>query len=218
MTYFNCHPEVRHVGPTILMCGFPFKPTEAISSFPCCIWCQIHSNFDVCYYTYSLTELPECQVPLAMRPLLIDQILEMAMHSSYDSEAAQVPMGVLINVTQSPKAHRFIIREGVVKKMLQVCELKQTIIGEQQLSQSQQGGEDPVAITVLKYVITISSSLFLYHIISSPQATPFTHCLCTHTHTHTHTHIHTCTHSNSTQISYQHCAGSDCTWFTSSAV
>ena len=126
-----------------------------------------------------------------MRPLLIDQILAMAMHSSYDSEAAQVPMGVLINVTQSPKAHRFIVREGVVKKMLQVCELKQTIIGEQQLSQSQQGGEDPVAITILKYVITISSSLFLYHTSPSvPLPTP-THSLTVFaTHTHTHTHMH----------------------------
>lgn len=103
--------------------------------------------------TYSLSELPECQVPLAMKPLVIDQILAMAMHSSYDSEKAQVPISVLINVTQSPKAHRFIVREGVVKKMLQVCELKQTMISEQQLSQSQQGEEgDPMEINVLKYV------------------------------------------------------------------
>ena len=150
-----------------------------------------------------------------MRPLVIDQILAMAMHSSYDSEAAQVPMSVLINVTQSPKAHRFIVRKGIVKKMLQVCELKQTMIGEQQLSQSQQGKEDPMAITILKYIITISSSLFLYHTSPSvPLPTRHPHSLTIFAHTHT----HTCIHSNSTQISYQHCAGSDCTWFTSSAV
>jgi hypothetical protein len=103
-----------------------------------------------------------------MKPLVIDHILEMAMHSSYDSEAAQVPMCVLLNVTQSPRAHRFIVREGVVKKMLQVCELKQTMISEQQLTQSQQGEKkDPMEITVLKYVaIPLSSfcTIFLLHL------------------------------------------------------
>jgi hypothetical protein len=167
--------------------------------------------------SYSLSELPECQVPLAMKPLVIDQLLAMAMHSSYDCEAAQESMGVLINVTQSPRAHRFIIREGVVKKMLQVCELKQTMISEQQLTQSQQGEKkDPMEITVLKYVaIPLSSfcTIFLLHLYI-PCPTPWPTSL---KFPHSHTPI-ICTHSDSTQMSYQHCAGSDYTWFSSSLV
>ena len=101
---------------------------------------------------YSLTELPDCQVPLAMKPLVIDQILAMAMDPSYDCEAAQLPIAILFNVTESPGAHRFIVRKGVVKNMLEVCRLKQEMFNEQQLSDSLQAQRRKKNhLTALKY-------------------------------------------------------------------
>ena len=112
-----------------------------------------------------------------MKLHVIDQILAMAMHPSYNCETAQVPVAVLILVTQSPGAHRYIVRKGVVKNMLEVCQLKQKMVSEQQSSQSQQGEkEDLMAINVLKYVTII----FLYHI--SPPPPPVYVFLYAHTH------------------------------------
>ena len=99
---------------------------------------------------YSLSELPECQVPLAMRTDVIEQILAMALHPAYDCHTAILSMGMIQSLTQSPEAHVYIARKEIVKNMLQICELKQKIVSEQ-LSQSWQGEkQDSMEVNVLK--------------------------------------------------------------------
>ena len=98
----------------------------------------------------SLSELPECQVPLAMRTDAIDQILAMAVHPAYDCKTAIVSVAMIQCLTQSPEAHVYIARKEVVKNMLEMCELKQKIVSEQ-LSQSRQGEkEDTMEVNALK--------------------------------------------------------------------
>ena len=131
------------------------------------VGCQSHVSCII--IAYSLSELPDCQVPLAMKPLVIDRILEMSMHPSCNCEEAQEQMAILVYLTQSPKAHRFIVRRDVVKNMLEVCELKQKMVcSELQSSQPQQAKEDPMEINALKYVIVAISLVSTVTIIIYP--------------------------------------------------
>ena len=109
------------------------------------------------WYTYfhfhSIAELSECQVPLAMRTDVIDQALAMALHPLSDCQTANVSVDVILNLTESPETHIYIVRKEVVESMLEICEQKQKIIDELS-SQLQQGKmEDLMAVSVLKYVV-----------------------------------------------------------------
>ena len=102
---------------------------------------------------YSLSELPEYQVPLAMRTDVIDQILAMALHhSAYDCFTAILSMQIILNLTQSPETHTFIVRREVVEKMLEICEQRHRMITEQssQTLNQQAVKEDSIMISVMK--------------------------------------------------------------------
>ena len=105
-----------------------------------------------CLHFCSLSELPECQVPLAMKTDVIDQVLAIALHPAYGCKMAYVSASILLNLSQSTKAHTYIVRREVVEKMLEMCELKERMVSEQS-SQSRQGEkDDPIAVNALKYV------------------------------------------------------------------
>lgn len=108
------------------------------------------SNCSIGTPPYSLSELPECQLPLAMRTDAIDQILAMALHPAYDCHTAIVSVNMIQCLTHSPDTHVYIARKEAFENMLEMCELKQKILSEQ-LLQSQQGEkEDPIAVNALK--------------------------------------------------------------------
>ena len=103
-----------------------------------------------CYLAfYSLSELPECQVPLAMRTDVIDQTLAIAMHPAYDCKTAIVSVSMILCLAQSPGTHAYIGRKEVVEHLLQMCEMKEKIVSEQQPSK-QGEKEDPMAVNALK--------------------------------------------------------------------
>ena len=101
------------------------------------------------HYPYSLSELPECLVPLAKTSDVIDQTLAIALHPKCD---LSVPVTMMLNLSQAPEAHCHIVRREVVEKMLAMCDQKRQKTDEQSL-QSQQGEkEDPMKVYLLKYV------------------------------------------------------------------
>ena len=104
-------------------------------------------------------------MPLAIRTDVIDEILAIALHPAFDCYAAKLSVDVLLNLTESPEAHTYIIKRENLKKMLEICERKQIMVREQ-TSQSLQGKkEDPMVANVLKYVtLTIDD---IVHTISS---------------------------------------------------
>ena len=108
-------------------------------------------------HSNSLSELPECQMPIAVRGDIIDQILAIALHPVYDWYTAQISVETILNLTQSPKTHTYIVRREVIENMLEICEQRCKMIN-QQLSQIQPGEEEEA--NVLKYV-TITSFFFL---------------------------------------------------------
>ena len=101
-------------------------------------------------FLYSLSELPECQVPLAMRTDVVDQMLAMALHPAYDCKMAVVSVTTIQSLTQSLEAHVYIARTEVVENMLEVCEQKRKIISEQSLQYQQRKKEDPAVVNALK--------------------------------------------------------------------
>ena len=92
----------------------------------------------------SLSELPECQLPLAMRTDVIDQALAMAMHPVYYNKTGTLSAGIILFLTQSPEAHAYIARKEIIQNMLEICELKQKKI----IGQSSQ--RDKEAVNALK--------------------------------------------------------------------
>ena len=122
-------------------------------------------------HIYSLSDLPECQVPIATRTDIIDQILAIALHPLCECRTAMVSVTVIVNLIESPKAHVSIIRKEVVEKMLQIHELQQRMVEE---PSAQDPLEDLSEISVLKYVAI----------------TPPSHCpYFVHVHTYTYTQI-----------------------------
>jgi hypothetical protein len=80
----------------------------------------------IAIFVFSLSELPECQVALAKRTDVVDQILAMALHPAYaDCKTAIESVETILNLTQSPEIHAYIIRKEVLEKVLKICELKQ---------------------------------------------------------------------------------------------
>lgn len=98
----------------------------------------------------SVTELPECHVPVAMRTDVIDEILAIALHPAYDCKMTLVSASIFLNLTQSPETHAYIIRSEVVESMLEVCEQRYKMINQQSIWSQLREKEDPMVINLLK--------------------------------------------------------------------
>ena len=86
---------------------------------------------------YSLSELPENYVPLAKRFDIVDQVLAIALHPAYDCNVTIQCAGLVMNLTQSPNAHPYLIRTEVIEDMLKMNK------------QSKDRGEEQAAIKTL---------------------------------------------------------------------
>ena len=92
-------------------------------------------SFYVWYiHFHSLSELPECRVPIAKRTDVIDQTLAMAVHPAYDCKVAIVSVTTILCLAQSPESHVYSTRKEVVENMLEAREQKQKIVSDQQSS------------------------------------------------------------------------------------
>lgn len=74
------------------------------------------------------------------------------MHPAYDIETAKMSVSVIINITQSPETHTYIVQKEVMEKMLEICEQKEKKANE--ISLHRLGGNEDglMAVKVLKYV------------------------------------------------------------------
>ena len=122
-------------------------------------------------HLYSLAELPECQVPFAMKSDVIDQIQAIAMHPAYDCYTAKVSVELILYLTQSPETHIYIIRREVVESMLEICEQRNKMINLQSSQSHRRNRKDPMVVNVLKYVHTFM------HILCTPHAHFLSHIL-----------------------------------------
>ena len=87
-----------------------------------------------------------------MRTDVIDQILAMALHPAYNCNDATISVCVILNLTQSPETHTYIIRREVVEKLIKVYELRHKMANER-LSQTQQGQKkDSMEVNLLRCV------------------------------------------------------------------
>ena len=120
-----------------------------------------------------------------MRTDVIDQTLAMALHPAYDCETAKFSVETILNLSQSPKTHPYIVSREVVEKMLEICEQRHKMLSPQ-ASLFQQ--EKKMEVTVLKYVAVPSLPCFF---------TGFSVLFSIHCHTHAHWHAHAHTRTNS---------------------
>ena len=74
------------------------------------------------------------------------------MHPAYDIETAKMSVSVIINITQSPETHTYIVRKEVMEKMLEICEQKEKAANEKSLHQQGENEDGLMAVKVLKYV------------------------------------------------------------------
>ena len=89
-------------------------------------------------------------MPLAMRKDVTDQVLAMALHPAYDYETAIVSVSLILCLALSPEAHTHIVWREVVENMLEICDLKQKMIGEQSWQSQERKVEDPIVVHALK--------------------------------------------------------------------
>ena len=118
---------------------------------------MVWSQLDTFLLFYSLSELPGCHVPLAMKKDVINQTLAIALHPTYDCNTAIVAVTMFLNLTQSPEAHVHLAKKETVERMLEICEQKQ------KMSTQQGTKEDPMAINALRYIAIPSCTLHAPH-------------------------------------------------------
>ena len=88
-----------------------------------------------------------------MRSDVIDQTLAIGLHPLANCLTAKVSVDVILNLTESPETHVYLVRKEILENMLEICELKQKMVTEQSSQFQQRKTEDPMAVNVLKYVI-----------------------------------------------------------------
>ena len=100
-------------------------------------------------------------MPLAERTDVIDQILAIALHPAFDSRMGKTSVDVILNLTQSPETHSYIVRKEVVENLLKICEVKRKRMTSEQSQESlqeQDEKEHPMVVNLLKYVTITRSS------------------------------------------------------------
>ena len=98
-------------------------------------------------------------MPLAIRTDVIDQILAIAMHPAYDCNTAIVSAMIMINLTYSSETHPYIVTREIAEKLLEVCDQRQKMIIQQSTLSQQRKKEDPMIVSVLKYVVVVTPIL-----------------------------------------------------------
>ena len=93
-----------------------------------------------------------------MRTDVIDQTLAIGLHPVSNCLTAKVSVDVILNLTESPETHTYIVSGEILENMLEICELKQKMVSEQSSKFQQRKKEDPMAVNVLKYVIFLCIS------------------------------------------------------------
>lgn len=93
-----------------------------------------------------------------MKTDVIDQVLVIALHPAYDCDIAKVSVELILNLTQSPETHAYIIRREVVETLLEICEKRHKMVDLQSSQSRQKKKEDPVMVNVLRYVLSHSHS------------------------------------------------------------
>ena len=93
-----------------------------------------------------------------MKTDVIDQVLVIALHPAYDCDIAKVSVELILNLTQSPETHAYIIRREVVERLLEICEKRHKMVNLQSSQSRQKKKEDPVMVNVLRYVLSHSHS------------------------------------------------------------
>ena len=95
-----------------------------------------------------------------MKTDVIDQVLAIALHPAYDCDTAKVSVELILNLTQSPETHTYIIRREVVETLLEVCEKRHKMINLQSSQTHQRKKEDPMMVNVL-YGFEVCSLLLI---------------------------------------------------------
>ena len=108
-------------------------------------------------YTYSLSELSECQMPLTIRSDVIDQILAIAVHPAYTCYTAKVSVEVIINLAKSPDTHPYIVTREIIEKLLEVCDQRHKMVIQQSTLSQQRRKEDLMIVSVLKYAVIVTT-------------------------------------------------------------
>ena len=103
--------------------------------------------------TFSLSELPECHLPLAMRTDVIDQILAIAMHPACNCKEAKISVEMIVNLAHSLETHPYIVTREIAEKLLEVCDRRQKMITQQSTLSQQRKKEDLMILNALKYVV-----------------------------------------------------------------
>ena len=96
--------------------------------------------------SYSLSELPECQVPLAMRTDIVDQTLKLACCPEYDIMTPLVSVNMIMSLANSPGAHSSLVRTEVIEDLLLIRSLREKLNDEQPPAKK----EDPAAFKTLQ--------------------------------------------------------------------
>ena len=75
--------------------------------------------FFTCHFTYSFSELPECQLAIARHPGVLEQIVNIGLSPTYTCATPALTAEVLLCLAHNQSTHQYLANEYVVGGMLQ---------------------------------------------------------------------------------------------------
>lgn len=82
---------------------------------------------------YSLSELPECQLSLAQRSEITEQVLRVAMSTLFDCKTAIISASYLLCLAMCLSTHEHLLQPKLVSRMLEVCTMRREICDDQDI-------------------------------------------------------------------------------------
>ena len=90
----------------------------------------MHLNmFHVSYHSlplHSLSEVPECHLPIAQRADVLRQALDMSTSYLYTCKTSVVAVSVFICIAQSYDTHKYVATPGILERLIACCTHRET--------------------------------------------------------------------------------------------
>ena len=90
-------------------------------------------------YTYSLGELPECQVPIASEYNLLRQVAMLILSPSYKYIASLVSVAGLVCLAYKTETHRHLVKRDIMEGVVEATCMPRSLYGvtQEELQESQ---------------------------------------------------------------------------------
>ena len=93
------------------------------------------SLFTACFFHLSFSELTECQVPIASRIVVLQQVICISLSECFSCSTSVLVAEVFLCLAHSPQTHQHLMVHGVIDGLLEACRMRPLLVKDLQKEQ-----------------------------------------------------------------------------------